>query len=134
MIFFFRFSEVANLISIGWIHIQGKIKVQMLSKNTTYAAYLVFWLERMDGLKSSQTVIRFLNDQSKPNMSKNKQFECRETGKMAKIRGDGWLEIEMGKFYSGSDDDGEVEVWLTEINNTYGKSGLTIEGVEFRPV
>ncbi|KAL8491237.1 hypothetical protein ACS0TY_023039 [Phlomoides rotata] len=129
-----RFPEVAYLISIGWIHIQGKIKAQMLSKNTTYAACLVFWLERMDGLKSSQTVIRFLNDQLEPNMSKNKQFEWRETGKMAKMRGDGWLEIEMGKFYSGCGDDGEVEVWLTEINNTYDKSGLIVEGIEFRPV
>ncbi|KAI3459641.1 hypothetical protein Pfo_016304 [Paulownia fortunei] len=128
-----RFSEVAKLRSIGWIHIQGKIKTQMLSKNTTYAAYLVFWLEKMDGLKSSKTVIRFLNDQPKNNTS-NEHFESRETGKIAKMRADGWVEIEMGKFYNGYGDDGEVEAWLTEINSPHGKSGLVVEGIEFRPM
>ncbi|KAL8026537.1 hypothetical protein ABFX02_14G034550 [Erythranthe guttata] len=52
-----RFSEVAKLRSIGWIRIQGKIKTRMLSKNTNYAAYMVFSLERMDGLRSSKTVV-----------------------------------------------------------------------------
>ncbi|KAK6145841.1 hypothetical protein DH2020_019710 [Rehmannia glutinosa] len=127
-----RFSEVAKLRSIGWIHIQGKIKTQMLSKNTTYAAYLVFWLDRMDGLKSSKTLVRFLNDRSKNNTS-NEHFE---TGKIAKMRGDGWVEIEIGKLYNGYVDDGagEVEAWLTEVNSPHAKSGLIVEGIEFRPL
>ncbi|KAL7081368.1 hypothetical protein ACP275_14G035600 [Erythranthe tilingii] len=132
-----RFSEVAKLRSIGWIHIQGKIKSQMLSQNTNYAAYMVFSLERMDGLRSSKTIVRFLkNHQSKNNTSKNENFESRETGKIAKTRGDGWMEIEMGKFYNGcSEEYGEVvEAWLTEIHNPEGKSGLVVEGIEFRPV
>ncbi|KAI8031806.1 F-box protein PP2-B1 [Camellia lanceoleosa] len=37
-----RFSEVAELISVCWLEIHGKIKTSMLSPNTTYAAYLVF--------------------------------------------------------------------------------------------
>ncbi|GFP92866.1 putative F-box protein pp2-b2 [Phtheirospermum japonicum] len=127
------FSEVAKLRSISWIHIQGKINTQILSKTTTYAAYLVFWLERMDGLRSSNTVVRFLNDKSE-NDTRNEHFEARETGKIARNRRDGWMEIEMGKFYSGSGDDGEVEAWLVEINNPHSKSGLVVEGVEFRPV
>ncbi|KAI3469956.1 hypothetical protein Pfo_026619 [Paulownia fortunei] len=128
-----RFSEVAKLRSIGWIHIQGKIRTQMLSENTTYAAYLVFWLERMDGLKSSNTIIRFLYDQSK-NSTRNEHLEARETGKIARKRGDGWMELEMGKFYNGCGDDGEVEAWLIEINSAHDKSGLIVEGIEFRPV
>ncbi|KAL3620055.1 hypothetical protein CASFOL_034967 [Castilleja foliolosa] len=128
-----RFSEVAKLRSIGWIHIQGKIRTRMLSKKTTYAAYLVFWLERMDGLRSSNTVVRFVNDKSENDML-NEHFESRETGKIARSRRDGWMEIEMGKFYCESGDDGEVEVWLVEVNNPYSKSGLVVEGIEFRPV
>ncbi|KAK6138559.1 hypothetical protein DH2020_027696 [Rehmannia glutinosa] len=124
---------VAKLRSTSWIHIQGKIKTQMLSENTTYAAYLVFWLERMDGLKSSNTIVRFLNDKSQ-NTTRDGQFEARETGKIARKRMDGWIELEMGKFYNGCGDDGEVEAWLIEINNTHGKSGLVVEGIEFRPV
>ncbi|PIM97605.1 hypothetical protein CDL12_29925 [Handroanthus impetiginosus] len=128
-----RFSEVAQLKSIGWIHIQGKIKTQMLSENTTYAAYLVFWLERMNGLNSSNTIVRFLNDQPE-NSTNNEHFPSRETGKIAQKRDDGWIEIEMGKFYNGCGDDGEVEAWLIDINSPYGKSGLIVEGIEFRPV
>ncbi|KAK4482549.1 hypothetical protein RD792_009709 [Penstemon davidsonii] len=128
-----RFSEVAELRSIGWIHIQGKIKTQMLSENTTYAAYLVFCLEKMDGLKSSTTVIRFVNYREK-DTTRNEQLESRETGKIARKRRDGWIEIEMGKFYNRNGDNGEVEAWLIEINSPYGKSGLIVEGIEFRPV
>ncbi|KAK4421592.1 F-box protein PP2-B11, partial [Sesamum alatum] len=127
------FSEAAALRSIGWIHIQGKIATQMLSKNTMYEAYLVFWVERMDGLKSSNTVIRFASEQSKSNTS-NKRFESRETGKLAKMRADGWVEIALGKFYNGDGDNGEVEAWLTEINSPIGMSGLVVEGIEFRPL
>ncbi|KAG8369683.1 hypothetical protein BUALT_Bualt14G0039300 [Buddleja alternifolia] len=128
-----RFSEVATLRSIGWIHIQGKIKTQLLSKNTTYAAYLVFWLGQMDGLKSSNTVIRFINDHAKDSTN-NEHYESRATGKIAHKRGDGWMEIEMGKFYNGCGDDGEVEAWLIEVNSPHVKSGLVVEGIEFRPV
>ncbi|PIN11256.1 hypothetical protein CDL12_16135 [Handroanthus impetiginosus] len=130
-----RFVEVAKLRSIGWIHIQGKINSQMLSKNTTYAAYIVFWLDRKDGLKSSNTVIRFLKDKSQNNTMKLEHFESRQTGKIAQLRGDGWLEMEMGKFYNAFGDNiGDIEVWLIEINSPHEKSGLIIEGIEFRPV
>lgn len=130
----FRFAEVAKLLSVGWIHIQGRIKARLLSKNAPYAAYLVFWLEKMDGLKSSSTVVRFIDDVMRKNtMSEHK--ECRETGKMAKMRDDGWMEIEMGKFYNKNEDfDGEIEVWLIEINNPHEKFGLVVEGIEFRPI
>ncbi|KAG6423028.1 hypothetical protein SASPL_113411 [Salvia splendens] len=130
-----RFSEVAKLRSMGWIHIQGKIKTEILSKNTMYAAYLVFLLESKEGLRSSNTVLRLsLNDKSRKNGIKKERIESRETGKLAKMRGDGWLEIEMGRFYNSSDDEGEVEAWLTEINSPYDKSGLIVHGIEFRPL
>ncbi|XP_073048819.1 F-box protein At2g02240-like [Primulina eburnea] len=126
-----RFAEVARLRSVGWIHIQGRIKARILSKNAHYAAYLVFWLEKMDGLKSSSTVVRFIDDEN----TRSEHKECRETGKMAKMRDDGWMEIEMGKFYNKNEDyDGEIEVWLIEINNPHGKFGLMVEGIEFRPI
>ncbi|CAI9117835.1 OLC1v1019320C1 [Oldenlandia corymbosa var. corymbosa] len=37
-----RFSEVAELIYVCWLDIQGKMPSQMLSSRTTYAAYLIF--------------------------------------------------------------------------------------------
>ncbi|KAJ6842856.1 F-box protein PP2-B10-like isoform X2 [Iris pallida] len=39
-----RFSEVAHLVNVCWLEIGGSIDRQVLSPNTTYAAYLVFKL------------------------------------------------------------------------------------------
>ncbi|CAA0816688.1 F-box protein PP2-B11 [Striga hermonthica] len=128
-----RFLEVAKLRSPSWIHIQGKLKTEMLSENTNYAAYLVFWLEKMDGLRSSDTVVRILNDKSK-HKQHNEHFESREAGKIARTRKDGWMEMEMGNFHNESGDYGTVEAWLIEIHNPHSKSGLVVEGIEFRPV
>ncbi|KAH6778142.1 hypothetical protein C2S52_006343 [Perilla frutescens var. hirtella] len=132
-----RFSEVAKLRSIGWIHIEAKIKTKILSENTKYGAYLVLWVESMEGLRSANTVIRrlkMMNDEEK----KKERIESRGTGKIAKIRGDGWLEIDMGSFYNGSaadhQEEEEVEAWLTEINTPHLKSGLMLQGIEFRPL
>ncbi|XP_072973186.1 uncharacterized protein [Typha angustifolia] len=37
-----RFTEVAQLLNVCWLEIRGKIESKMLSRNTTYAAYLIF--------------------------------------------------------------------------------------------
>ncbi|KAA0051432.1 F-box protein PP2-B10-like [Cucumis melo var. makuwa] len=37
-----RFGEVAELVSVCWLEIRGKIETEMLSPGTLYAAYLVF--------------------------------------------------------------------------------------------
>ncbi|XP_071928012.1 F-box protein PP2-B10-like [Coffea arabica] len=37
-----RFTEVAELLDVCWLEIQGKIKTCLLSPDTTYASYLVF--------------------------------------------------------------------------------------------
>ncbi|XP_022973918.1 F-box protein At2g02240-like [Cucurbita maxima] len=37
-----RFGELAELVSVCWLEIRGKIETQMLSPCTLYAAYLVF--------------------------------------------------------------------------------------------
>ncbi|CDP04245.1 unnamed protein product [Coffea canephora] len=37
-----RFTEVAELVSVCWLEIRGKIKTSLLSPDTTYASYLVF--------------------------------------------------------------------------------------------
>ncbi|KAL2941200.1 putative F-box protein PP2-B12 [Bienertia sinuspersici] len=37
-----RFSEVAELVTVCWLEIIGKLKTSLLSPNTDYAAYLVF--------------------------------------------------------------------------------------------
>uniref|UniRef100_A0ACD5ZI68 Uncharacterized protein n=1 Tax=Avena sativa TaxID=4498 RepID=A0ACD5ZI68_AVESA len=46
-----RFSEAAQLVSVCWFEIRGKIHSKMLSEDTVYAAYIVFKLnEHFHGL------------------------------------------------------------------------------------
>ncbi|KAJ7978222.1 F-box protein PP2 [Quillaja saponaria] len=48
-------------------------------------------------------------------------------------RSDGWLEIELGEFFSLGQEDEEVNASGTEINGGNWKSGLTVQGIEIRP-
>ncbi|KAK4388317.1 hypothetical protein Sango_2438300 [Sesamum angolense] len=47
-------------------------------------------------------------------------------------RGGGWMKVEIGQFYIQEGDYGEVEGRLLETY--HGKSGLIVEGIEFRLV
>ncbi|TVU27759.1 hypothetical protein EJB05_19259, partial [Eragrostis curvula] len=40
-----RFAEAAKLRAVCWLEIRGKMQSQMLSKNTKYAAYMVFKID-----------------------------------------------------------------------------------------
>ncbi|KAG1361503.1 F-box protein [Cocos nucifera] len=41
-----RFSEVAELVRVCWLEIQGKIESSVLTPKTTYAAYLIFKVDQ----------------------------------------------------------------------------------------
>ncbi|OIT07023.1 f-box protein pp2-b10, partial [Nicotiana attenuata] len=143
-----RFSELAILKSVQWLDIRGKIGTQMLSLGTKYAAYLVFkLLNDTYGIKTLNAKVRIVNHANEneavkqatnvyiPSMSrffvKNKTDPLYE--KYAKIRGDGWMEVQLGDFYNKEGDDEEVEARCMEIERLHNKSGLIVEGIEFRP-
>ncbi|KAI3469948.1 hypothetical protein Pfo_026611 [Paulownia fortunei] len=140
-----RFSEVAQLKFVCWLDIRGKIKTQMLTSNTMYGAYLVFKLaERFHGLESANAVVRFVNDEADSDAEKRagivhlqrpnaRDGSRQQTGQLPERRSDGWMEIEMGNFYNDQGDDGEAEARLMEIQRLHSKSGLIVEGIEFRP-
>lgn len=50
-------------------------------------------------------------------------------------RADGWAEVELGVFAVGlaGDEDGVVEVSLTEVDSQRWKKGLIVQGIEIRP-
>lgn len=54
-----------------------------------------------------------------------------------KERGDGWSEVELGKFYINNgeacDDGDEIEITIMETQMGHWKSGLIIQGIEIRP-
>ncbi|KAG8369707.1 hypothetical protein BUALT_Bualt14G0041900 [Buddleja alternifolia] len=133
-----RFAEVALLVHVSWLDIIGKINTGILSPSVTYAGYLVFKLaEKYEGLKSANAISKFVNDEIA-----DSEAEKRETivhlqpgysgnGQVAVRRADGWMEIEIGKFYVDEGDDKEVEVRL--LSTKHRKTGLIVEGIEFRP-
>ncbi|GAB4835444.1 hypothetical protein Ancab_000351 [Ancistrocladus abbreviatus] len=56
-----------------------------------------------------------------------------EDGQYPKQRSDGWLEIEIGEFFTPEDDDGEVQLSVLEIKGGNWKGGLIVQGIEIRP-
>ncbi|KAB1202155.1 F-box protein PP2-B15 [Morella rubra] len=151
-----RFSEVAELRITSWLEIHGKIQTQFLSPNTTYGAYLVLKIyDRAYGLDSVPSEIsvavgnRLSNGTAyiRHGDQKKHQMEClfymnraeilrnravEGDGRVTSEREDGWLEIELGEFFSGEDSE-EVKMSLLEVKGYQLKGGLVIEGIEVRP-
>ncbi|PIN12009.1 hypothetical protein CDL12_15382 [Handroanthus impetiginosus] len=140
-----RFSEVARLKTVCWLDIRGRTTTQMLSPSTTYGAYLVFKLaEGCYGLELANAVVRFVDSEADNDAEERaiavhlQQAEARNrarrrTRQVLVERVDGWREIELGDFYNDEGYDGDVEARLIEIKSLHSKSGLIVEGIEFRP-
>ncbi|KAM7469911.1 hypothetical protein LguiA_008094 [Lonicera macranthoides] len=153
-----RFSEVAELKTISRLEIQAKINTQILSPNTKYGAYLIIKIsDRAFGLNSIPSEISvetsdricyntaYLRDQrnyEKQQMAmlfyNNRMQILKERvsegdGRVPEEREDGWMEIELGEFFSNERDE-EVKMRLMEVKGLQLKGGLIIEGIEVRPI
>lgn len=151
-----RFPEVAELRTVNWLEIEGKIRTRMLTPNTLYAAYLVMKAShRAYGLDSTPSEVSIVignkvnrgkaylcnKDENKRNMEtlfygnrRNRVIQEREDGGYIQVpskREDGWMEIEIGEFFSGEGDE-EIKMSLMEIGHQL-KGGLVLEGIEVRP-
>ncbi|KAK6915639.1 Phloem protein 2-like [Dillenia turbinata] len=151
-----RFSKVAELRTMCWLEIIGKIRTGMLSPNTNYGAYLIikisnnaFGLDLLPSETSVQvgssvtrgTVLLGHNSVVKQQLESifySNRAEIlssrvrRENEKELCKREDGWMEIELGEFSSGEDDE-EVKMCLKEVKGYQLKGGLIVEGIELRP-
>ncbi|CAA2953722.1 Hypothetical predicted protein [Olea europaea subsp. europaea] len=50
-----------------------------------------------------------------------------------KVRADKWMEVELGEFFVGQEQDLDMEISLTETEGGNWKNGLIIQGIEIRP-
>ncbi|KAK4282966.1 hypothetical protein QN277_014275 [Acacia crassicarpa] len=148
-----RFEEVAELLSVCWLEIRGRINTRMLSPSTLYSAYLVFNLAASAyGFEYQPVEVSFgiANDSDAP-----KRLVClhprgalRRRRRRQQIvprraenpnlqypnkREDGCFEIELGDFFNQGRDDKELGMAVCEINGGHWKSGLFIQGFEIRP-
>ncbi|KAF6147675.1 hypothetical protein GIB67_003006 [Kingdonia uniflora] len=131
-----RYGEVVKLIKVWWLQVHGLIKTRELSPNTTYGAYLVYNLtkdaEGFDVNNSQiEVVIEILGIEGSER-TRNVCLDSKSQDSPPRLRGDGWMEIEMGEFFNDHGEDTEVRTILREVNSK-PKSGLFIQGIEFRP-
>lgn len=139
-----RFTEVAELQSVCWLDIRTTFEGQMLSPNTTYAAYLVFKLsEDHYGLDcSSKAAVQLVRENGGeveggepttiyvvPPTRRPYSFRSR----LSSGRSDGWLEIKLGQFFIGEGDQCRVQIQVSETEWLNWKRGLIVQGMELRP-
>lgn len=60
-------------------------------------------------------------------------YGCIQREQFPNEREDGWMEIKLGEFFTGEDDE-EVKMSLMEVKGYQLKGGLVIEGIEVRPI
>ncbi|XP_057793334.1 F-box protein VBF-like [Salvia miltiorrhiza] len=147
-----RFGEVAELKGAERVEMEGKIRSEILSPNTTYAAYLVFKISDdayglhsipfetfiASGERVLATNTAALRDPPLQalfygnRLHKMKERLNRGDARAARTRHDGWLEIEVGEFFVGGAA-AEITMGVMEIKGHQLKGGLIVEGIHVRP-
>ncbi|XP_020249531.1 F-box protein PP2-B13-like [Asparagus officinalis] len=155
-----RFPEVAELVTVCWLEIQCSIKARALSPKTTYCAYLIFNITRGSyGLTfpPQESIIKLGSHVSKQNvclqpdesdppqprltlLGRSASFRVPPRGsgthgpvKSPCRRDDGWMEVEMGRFFVDEGQEENVDVSMMEVGGGQWKRGLVIQGIELRP-
>ncbi|BAH91933.1 Os02g0813133 [Oryza sativa Japonica Group] len=122
-----RFKEGAELLSVCWLEIRGKLPGKKLSQNTNYAAYLVYKIaDRSYGLDFPF---------QEASVSIGGSITARQVKDIEnpQKRADGWMELKLGELYNEEGDDGEVCISFMETKGGHWKSGLVVQGIEIRP-
>lgn len=130
--------EVHSALSLD---IRGKIRARLLTSKTIYGVYLVFKLEPISiGFETMKGVIRFVEDETDVDAERRGGIlhlqpvdEREREGVVAVSYGHRWMEVEIGNFYVDDGDEGEVEARVLETSSRM-KTGLIIQGMEFRPL
>lgn len=140
-----RFAECAELLNVYWLAVIGEIATEDLTPGTRYAVYLVYKLTGTSvGLRGGQTQRSSLRLYGEITVSTGKVsvdvVPAAARGMAAGVaypvaRGDGWMELKLAEFAADEKLLGEKKVIVDfrEENDHVKKSGLVIEGMEFRP-
>ncbi|XP_047151353.1 F-box protein PP2-B15-like [Vigna umbellata] len=141
-----RLKEVAELRMVSWLEIRGEIWTRILTPNTWYAVYLIMKISHREyGLDrvacevsvavgekvQSGKVYLCEKDEKKGKKGRVLKMEEEEVMGVAAKREDGWMEIKVGEFFSGENDE---HVTMSLMEEGYQlKGGLVVEGIEVRP-
>ncbi|KAK0582580.1 hypothetical protein LWI29_027299 [Acer saccharum] len=128
------FSEVVIRGDGCLFEIGGKITTSLLSLMTTYVAYLVFaenlicWVD-YDPAKVTIGLSRSNNGQNQTVYIHRERQDGDDDVFYPKKRAYGWLETELGEFFSGGDEKSELLITI----KSEMKEGFIIQGIEIRP-
>nr|KYP71175.1 F-box protein PP2-B15 [Cajanus cajan] len=125
-----RFGEAAELRRVNWLEIEGKMRRRNLTRNTSYGAYLIMKVcDGAYGLDSAPSEVSI--SVGNKVQHRGKAYLGDRTFQVPSKREDGWMEIEMGEFFSGEGDE-EIIMSLREVGYQL-KGGLILEGIQVRP-
>nr|XP_043633055.1 uncharacterized protein LOC122604230 [Erigeron canadensis] len=145
-----RFTEVAELIEVCWLEVQGTISTSILSTDTRYAAYLVYKLTpdhpfeyypvevfiKLGGVESqTKTVYLDPKVRQRPildHFSVRIQSNAGPPLNDPKPRQDEWLEIELGEFFN-QEEVRELKMTMKVVDEISWKHGIIIQGIDIRP-
>ncbi|CAI9776097.1 unnamed protein product [Fraxinus pennsylvanica] len=132
-----RFLTVAELNQVLRFDIRGQIDANMLSPKTRYAAYLVYgFANSYDGSPSLVNAIisfdKIKDGEAHKQASVLHLIPGKDRNGNTAMRPDKWMEVEIGDFYTDQEDNSVVEARVWEHKQDL-KSGLIVEGIEFRP-
>ncbi|CAF1999714.1 hypothetical protein HID58_076551 [Brassica napus] len=136
-----RFKRVAELLNVCWFEIRGRVNTRVLSPRTRYSAYLVFKkADRCYGFDdvAIEAGVGVVGHEASTRTICFEMDDDDEEGEMGWIypqeREDGWMEVELGEFFTGDMMDGhEIEMSALETRELGWKRGLIIQGIEIRP-
>ncbi|KAI3934421.1 hypothetical protein MKW98_002928 [Papaver atlanticum] len=137
-----RFPKVAELQWVCWLEIRGKLDTRLLSPNTVYAAYIVLKFKEGDnGLEDKPIKVKIeviggndsvCSEERLIYFDASGEDPMLEGQYIARERGNGWMEVEMGHFYNkgGRDNEGgEVHMSVLESERLLGKYCLIVQDV-----
>ncbi|KAH7521827.1 putative F-box protein PP2-B12 [Ziziphus jujuba] len=139
-----RFLKVSDTNAVSYLRIRARIQSKYLSPNTTYAAYLVYAhrfggdeyppmkvLVRLVGEGDEIKVEEVVNDAY---LLTTSVLTSKDDGFCGRSRSDGWMEIEVGEFFTREDEvEMEIRLWGPIEYTAFVVSGLIVHGIELRP-
>ncbi|GKD93529.1 kinase-like domain, phloem protein 2-like protein, partial [Tanacetum coccineum] len=132
------FQEMIEVLPQHIFRIKCTIKSQMLSPDTEYACYLVFKLsDKHEGLHCPVNVRDVLHQDKAEFLYfiTPSPLNIHDTTRVPKQRKDGWMEIQLWKFYSNSEfKDDSFSMNMKFTGHEGPMSGLIVCGLEFRPI